>query len=140
MYGYGMQGPFMMGMGYPTFLRGAPIPPAPRVSSLLSSAPRVGGTGGILASLRGINWSGMLNNASKALGVVNQAIPVVKQVGPMMNNMKSMLKIASAFKDETDVPIRTTSDTSVSETTTTKEETKEEVNIKTDQNKPNFFL
>jgi len=51
---------------------------------------------------RGINWGGLLNNAQRALGVVNQAIPLVRQVGPMFNNMKSMLKLASIFKDETD--------------------------------------
>lgn len=55
-------------------------------------------------ALKNINWSGIINNTSRTLGLVNQAIPVVKQVGPMMNNMKSMLKIASIFKDETDTP------------------------------------
>ena len=56
-------------------------------------------------ALRGINWSGIINNTSKTLGVINQAIPVVKQVGPMMNNVRSMLKIASVFKDETDLKV-----------------------------------
>ncbi len=53
-------------------------------------------------SIKSINWSGIINNTSKTLGLINQAIPVVKRVGPVMNNMKSMLKIASVFKDETD--------------------------------------
>ena len=56
---------------------------------------------GGLAS-RGFSFSNLLNGASKTLGVVRDAIPVVKEIGPMMNNMKSMLKIASVFKDETD--------------------------------------
>lgn len=55
-----------------------------------------------ISSLRGLNWGGFINNASKTLGVVNQAIPLVKQVGPMFNNMKSILRVASVFKDETD--------------------------------------
>ena len=38
----------------------------------------------------------------KTLGIINQGIPLVRQVGPMMNNMRSMMKIASIFKDETD--------------------------------------
>ena len=50
----------------------------------------------------------MINNTSKTLGIINQSIPIVKQVGPMMNNMKSMLRIASIFKDETDTPKRRT--------------------------------
>jgi len=59
-----------------------------------------------LTGLRSINWQGILNNTSRTLGVINQAIPIVKQVGPMYNNMKSMLKIASLFKDETDLDNR----------------------------------
>jgi len=61
--------------------------------------------GGLFSKLTGIrsfNWQSLLGNASRTLGVINQAIPIVKQVGPMYNNMKSMLKIASLFKDETD--------------------------------------
>lgn len=58
--------------------------------------------GSSMHALRGINWGGLITNASKTLNVVNQAIPLVRQVGPMVNNMKSMLKIASIFKDETD--------------------------------------
>ena len=51
---------------------------------------------------KNINWSGLITNTSKTLNVVNQAIPLVRQVGPMVNNMKSMLRVASLFKDETD--------------------------------------
>lgn len=60
-----------------------------------------------LSAFRGINWGGLITNTSKTLNVVNQAIPLVRQVGPMFNNVKSMMKLASAFKDETDVrPVR----------------------------------
>ena len=59
--------------------------------------------GNNLNALKSINWKGFINNTSKTLGIINQTIPLVKQVGPMMNNMKSMLKIASLFKDETDI-------------------------------------
>lgn len=61
-----------------------------------------GRLGNSLASLRSLNWGGFINNASKTLGVINQTIPLVRQVGPMVNNMKSMLRVASIFKDETD--------------------------------------
>lgn len=66
---------------------------------------RLGTTRGLrnnLNFIKNINWSGLINKTSKTLNIINQTIPVVKQVGPMMNNMKSMLKIASIFKDETD--------------------------------------
>ena len=59
-------------------------------------------SGGILSSLKSINWGNLLNNANRTLNVVNQTITLVRQAGPMLNNMKSMIKLASAFKDETD--------------------------------------
>ncbi len=69
-----------------------------RTTGLLSRL----GTG--LSSIRKINWGGLINNTSKTLGIINQTIPLVRQVGPMVNNMRSMLRIASVFKDETDIP------------------------------------
>ena len=60
-------------------------------------------TGG-LSGIKTINWGGLINNTSKTLGVINQTIPLVRQVGPMVTNMKSMIKVASLFKDETDIP------------------------------------
>ena len=59
--------------------------------------------GNSMRAIKGVNWGSLITNTSKTLNVVNQAIPLVRQVGPMMNNMKSMLKIASIFKDETDI-------------------------------------
>lgn len=105
---------------------------------------------GILSGLRGVNWSGLLNNASKTLGVVKEAIPIVKEAGPMMHNMKSMLKIASVFKDETDVG--STKNTSSREFTSEGISGQKEnisINTNTDSsrinsdsisNEPNFFL
>lgn len=60
------------------------------------------GTG--LSGIKKINWGGLINNTSKTLGIINQTIPLVKQVGPVVNNMRSMVRIASIFKDETDIP------------------------------------
>lgn len=74
-----------------------------------------GRLGNSLAAVKGINWGGLITNASKTLNVVNQAIPLVRQVGPMMSNMRSMLRVASIFKDETDrKPTRQSSNTSYS--------------------------
>lgn len=58
--------------------------------------------GSLFGSFKNYNWSGLINNTSKTLGVINQTIPIVKQVKPVMNNMRSIIKIASIFKDETD--------------------------------------
>ena len=81
-----------------TMTRGASL--GSGIRSLLGLGNTRNFTGGVS---RGINWSSLLNNTSKTLSVVREAIPIVKEVGPMMNNMKSMLKVASVFKDATDV-------------------------------------
>lgn len=96
----------------------------------------------------GFSFTNLLNGASKTLGVVKDAIPIVKEVGPMMNNMKSMLKIASVFKDETDTSTRTNTSTNIKkevtqnkEVTSTKSDNIDPVTTTSNyQNEPNFFL
>ncbi len=47
---------------------------------------------------RGINWGGLLDGTQKTLGVINQAIPIVYQVKPVLNNAKTMFKIAGELR------------------------------------------
>ena len=49
----------------------------------------------ILSLLKNIKWGTILDGTSKTLGVINQAIPVVYQVKPIINNAKTMFKIAN---------------------------------------------
>ena len=49
----------------------------------------------ILSLLKNIKWGSILDGTSKTLGVINQAIPVVYQVKPIINNAKTMFKIAN---------------------------------------------
>lgn len=95
----------MNGYNYfmPNMFRQVPMGYANIVPYALNSAPRgiLGKLGVLNNGIKGINWGGLLNNASKTLGVINQAIPIVKQAGPMLNNMRSMVKLATAFKNET---------------------------------------
>lgn len=44
-----------------------------------------------------INWSSLLSNAQKTLGVVNQAIPLYYQVKPVFKNLKALGKIGKEF-------------------------------------------
>lgn len=143
MYGNNFGYPFMSGMPsqiMPSMTGNmiSPVMNSPSSSSLggLRSLFGLGRSTGT----SGINFSSILNGTSKTLGVVKDAIPVVKEVGPMMNNMRSMLKIASVFKDETDTTKKeaTTSSNVISSSTnnnTIKQENTNQVN-----NKPNFFL
>lgn len=45
--------------------------------------------------LKNIKWTEFLDGTSKTLGVINQAIPIVYQVKPIMNNAKTLFKIAN---------------------------------------------
>ena len=55
---------------------------------------------GLLSKIfkNGINWGTILTNTQKTLNIVNQTIPLIKQVGPVMNNAKTMFKLMNEFK------------------------------------------
>lgn len=147
--------------GYP-FMGGMPnqmIPPMTRnmVGPAMSPLNRGISQGGGLRSLlglgraaspgglasRGFSFSNLLNGASKTLGVVRDAIPVVKEIGPMMNNMKSMLKIASVFKDETDTKEKkeeTSSNINNNDQNNITNKEKTDYSYNQSNNSPNFFL
>ena len=108
MYGNGMMGSALGGasrMAGGNMLGGA-LGGASRMAGGAMRGGLFGRLGGIASAIRGVNWGGFINNASKTIGVINQTIPLVKQAGPMIRNVKSVMKIASVFKDETD-PVST---------------------------------
>lgn len=83
-----------------------------------------------LSFTRGINWGGLLDGAQKTLGVINQAIPIVYQVKPIINNAKTMLKIANVMN---------TPDTNVGNNVNNRQNNSNE-EIKTSANKPIFYI
>ena len=104
-----------------------------------STLPKAGGLLSRLG-LRNINFGNILTNTSKTLNVINQAIPVVKQVGPMFNNMKSMLKIASLFNDAT-TPSNNNTQSNNTVNNKVNNETKENtITNNSYSNSPNFFI
>lgn len=90
------------------------------LSLLSKSAPAVGALG----KTSTITFGSILNGASKTLGVINQAIPVFYQVKPIVNNAKTMFKVAREINTNDKK-----STTKVSNTLNTNE-----------VNKPNFFI
>lgn len=46
------------------------------------------------------NWSSFLDNTRRTLEVINQVIPLVYQIRPILNNAKTMFKIASVISEE----------------------------------------
>ena len=130
MYGNNYIRPFIMpNMGYAPMARG--------MGMGLRGASALGRTGGILSSFRNINFGGILNNVSRTLGVVKDAIPIVKEVRPMIGNMRSIVKIASAFKDETDINIKKEN---VQNTSSSNSTNISSTNTSYNNNEPNFFL
>lgn len=61
------------------------------------STPKVGLFSRLLGG-NGITLGGILNGTQRALNFANQAIPLVKQVRPMIGNAKTMFKVMNEFK------------------------------------------
>ena len=50
-----------------------------------------------LNAIKTIKWGTFLEGTQKTLGVINQAIPIVYQVKPIVSNAKTLFKIAGAI-------------------------------------------
>ena len=55
-----------------------------------------------LSILKNIKWGTLLDGTSKTLGVINQAIPIIYQVKPIIGNMKTISKIVTNLSDNQD--------------------------------------
>lgn len=53
---------------------------------------------GISSLLSRFSLRSLISGTSKTLNFVNQAIPVVKQVSPIMKNLKTMFNVMNEFK------------------------------------------
>lgn len=83
---------------------------------------------------RGINWNNILNNTQRTLGIINQAIPIVYQVRPLLTNARTLFRVASAIN----------SNEEEEERNKVREETNYNSNVnyetKKDSNGPIFYL
>ena len=77
-----------------------------------------------LSFTKGINWSNLLDGTQKTLGVINQVIPIVYQVKPIISNARTMFKIADELKSPG----------------TSKTNTSAKVTSTTNTNKPIFYM
>ena len=129
--------PYRMSMNFPYMSFNRPL-----MNSIPNMVTRRGlfsRLGNSIGAIRGLNWSNIINNTSRTLGVINQAIPIVKQTGPMLHNMRSMLRVASVFRDETSSNKKTTKSNVVNSINKEDEAPKKEVTDE-DSNLPNFFI
>lgn len=110
----------------PNYMRNVPImpnyiAPTPRINSIFGRGNFLGNP-----TTPKITFSGILNGASKTLGVINQAIPVFYQVKPIWNNARTMLRVARGLRSTDSKEINNTP-------------VKENNTIKKEQNAPVFF-
>ena len=98
--------------------------------------------GGLFSRLlgRGINWSSILYGTQKTLGIVNQAIPIVKQVSPVMKNAKTMFKLMNEFK-KVDTPSVPNTSNNIQNRNVAEEIIDEPTEtVSTNNNGPTFFI
>ncbi len=50
---------------------------------------------------KAVNWGNILSNTQKTLNIVNQAIPVFYQMKPIVNNARTIFKVANEFNKNT---------------------------------------
>lgn len=98
-----------------------------------ASGARAGAVAATTSS--GINWGNILANTQKSLGIINQAIPLVYQVKPMINNAKTMFKLAGAIKSSD-----TSSSSKESYETNSSNVEKVQNNTVQNENKPIFYI
>ena len=109
----------------------------------LATAPARGGLlSNLIGGIRGISWGSILNNTQRTLGIINQAIPVVKQVTPVMKNAKTMFRVMNEFKKVDEQPTNRSN-----QTVTTENEVQNENNYTPNTqtaiqytNEPTFFI
>ncbi|MDD2378013.1 MAG: VrrA/YqfQ family protein [Bacilli bacterium] len=95
------------------------------------------GSRGLFGGLfRGINWGNLISGTQKTLGLINQAIPVVKQITPVLRNTKTMFRVMNEFKkvDTPSINNKTNNTLPISETKTS------ETNYNINDGGPTFFI
>jgi len=55
----------------------------------------------ILSNFKNIKLSTILDGTQKTLSIINQAIPIIYQIKPIYQNVKTAFKVVNAFKSDT---------------------------------------
>lgn len=105
----------------------------PYLNQIPYMAAPVARTGLFKSLFGGIKWSSILSGTQKTLGVVNQAIPLIKQAGPIVNNAKTMFRVMSEFK-KSDISNKVNDTNNYKETVSTESLNDNISNVKTTSN------
>lgn len=104
-------------------------------TNIANVAPRTGLLSSLLGGIRNINWSGIIDNTQRTLGLINQTIPVVKQVSPVMKNAKMMFRVMNEFKKIDEPSNNTNSNKNIDKTNYTPDKIEPQHNFG-----PTFFI
>ena len=102
----------------------------------------IGAKKGLLTGLASKwDWSTILGNTQKTLGIINQAIPIMYQIKPIITNASTIFKIMGAIKDD-DTPRSKTTQKTTNQTPKTNKSTIQNINTNytNDNDGPQFFL
>lgn len=99
------------------------------------------GRAGLFSRLFGnINLSSILSGTGKVVNFANQAIPLVKQMTPLVKNAKTMFRLMNEFK-KVDEPKTTNTDIIETNTSTTAIDNTNSIRAENyNQNGPTFFI
>lgn len=56
-------------------------------------------SGGIISLIKSLNIPGILDGTQKTLSVINQAIPVIYQIKPLVSNIGTLFKIKDIINE-----------------------------------------
>ncbi len=84
-----------------------------------------------VAATKSFNFGSFLDGIQKTLGVINQAIPIVYQVKPMLQNARTMFRIADEIRKPNE---------SASSSDNTNNVTKVSVKTVSNENRPIFYI
>ena len=107
----------------------------------VTTSPMSSPSNGLFSFLRnakGINFSTILNGTQRTLNIINQAIPVIKQMSPVVRNAKTMFRVMNEFKkvdSKESIPKSTVNNNSTTENMTNTQSS----DVYSD-NGPTFFL
>lgn len=102
----------------------------------MTAPARQGLFSSITRGLRGIQWGNVLNNTSRALNIINQAIPAIRQISPMVKNARTMFHVMSEL-NRSDSPVQQTEASNQMNAQTTSTPSQSEV---PEQMGPTFFV
>lgn len=87
-----------------------------------------------------INWASLLTNTQKTLNIVNQAIPIVYQVKPIVKNARTMFRVASEFTKSGNNNLGNINNNSYTSNDSVNQITTENNSFDYDENQPSFFI